>query len=72
MKSASTNSFLVDKDRFGYVYGSILQYNAMAVASAASEAANPGDAAAANTALNTAIAGLAATNEIAAAVLVLD
>ena len=69
MKSASANSFLVNKDRFGYVYGSILQYNAMAVASAAaSEAANPGDAAAANTALNTAIAGLAATNEIAAAV----
>ena len=55
MKSASANSFLVDKDRFGYIYGSILQAKA-AVTAAADDAA-----------LVTAFTALSATNELAAA-----
>ena len=26
MKSATANTFLVNKDRMGYIYGSVLQY----------------------------------------------
>ena len=56
MKSASANSFLVDKDRFGYIYGSILQAKAAVTAAAADDAA-----------LVTAFTALSATNELAAA-----
>ena len=55
MKSASANSFLVDKDRFGYIYGSILQAKA-AVTAAADDAA-----------LVAAFTALSETNELAAA-----
>jgi len=55
MKSASANSFLVNKDRFGYMYGSILQAKA-AVTAAADDAA-----------LIAAFTTLSATNELAAA-----
>ena len=55
MKSATANSFLVNKDRMGYMYGSILQTTA-AAAGAADDAA-----------LVTAMTALAATNEFAAA-----
>ena len=55
MKSATANSFLVNKDRMGYIYGSILQTTA-AVTAAADDAA-----------LVAGMTTLAATNELAAA-----
>ena len=64
MKSATANTFLVNKDRMGYIYGSILQYVATRdVAIAANTAGGVVDQAAVNTALTP----LAATNEFAAA-----
>ena len=55
MKSATANSFLVDKDRMGYIYGSILQTTAAATAAADDAALVAG------------MTTLAATNELAAA-----
>ena len=55
MKSATANSFLVDKDRMGYIYGSILQTTAAATAAADDAALVAG------------MTALAATNEFAAA-----
>ena len=55
MKSATANSFLVDKDRMGYIYGSILQTTAAATAAADDAALLAG------------MTTLAATNEFAAA-----
>ncbi len=68
MKSASANTFLVNKDRFGYMYGSILQY--LQVRDAAINAAvDPNDLTALEEgAVVTAISALAGTNEFAAAV----
>jgi len=54
MKSASANSFLVNKDRFGYMYASLLQAKATQAA-AADDAALVAD-----------FTALAATNELAA------
>ena len=76
MKSATANTFLVNKDRMGYIYGSVLQYVATRDA-----AINANRAAGADTvlgtaddvidqaAVNTALTPLAATNEFAAAVI---
>ena len=55
MKSATANSFLVNKDRMGYIYGSILQTTAAATAAADDAALLAG------------MGALAATNEFAAA-----
>jgi len=55
MKSATANSFLVNKSRMGYIYGSILQATNAAVAGAASDAALIGE-----------FIKLAETNELAA------
>ena len=68
MKSASANTFLVNKDRFGYMYGSILQY--IQVRDAAINAAvDPTDLTELEEAdVVTAITTLAGTNEFAAAV----
>ena len=55
MKSATANSFLVNKDRMGYIYGSILQTTAAATAAADDAALLAG------------MTTLAATNEFAAA-----
>ena len=68
MKSASANTFLVNKNRFGYMYGSILQY--IQVRDAAINAAvDPTDLTALEEAdVVTAISALAGTNEFAAAV----
>ena len=68
MKSSSANSFLVRKDRFAYMYGSILQY--VQVRDAVINAAADPTALTAQEegAVVTAISALAGTNEFAAAV----
>ena len=58
MKSATANSFLVNKQRMGYIYGSILQTTNAAIAGAASDAALIGE-----------FVKLAETNEFAAGAL---
>ena len=70
MKSQTANSFLVNKQRMGYIYGSILQAtNAAVVAAAAGVAAGGGAAGtvAENTSLVTQFTALADSNELAAA-----
>ena len=54
MKSASANSFLVNKDRMGYIYGSVLQTTAAATAAADDAALLAG------------MGAIAGTNELAA------
>ena len=69
MKSPTANSFLVDKSRFGYMYGSILQYQATKAAQIAAAADPTALTAAEEAAMNTALATLGQTNEFAAAVM---
>ncbi len=69
MKSSSANSFLVNKDRFGYMYGSILQYQAVKAAGIAGAADPTSLTAAEEAALNTTLATLGQTNEFAAGVM---
>ena len=76
MKSATANSFLVNRDRFGYIYGSALQYKMTRdLAIAANTAAGPDGTAGTDddiidqAAVQTALTPLGATNEFAAAAL---
>lgn len=69
MKSASANTFLVDKSRLGYIYGSILQYQSTKAAGIAAAVDPTALTAAEEAALNTTLATLGQTNEFAAAVM---
>ena len=64
-KNQTANSFLLNKDAFGYMYGKILDVQLSQAGAIATSAANGGNAAAQATAGANAIAALRTTNEIA-------
>ena len=64
-KNQTANSFLVNKNALGYMYGKILDVQLSQAGAAAAAAAGGGDAAAQATAGNNAIAALRGSNEIA-------
>ena len=64
-KNQTANSFLLNKDAFGYMYGKILDVQLSSAGAAAAAAQGGGDAAAQAAASATAIANLRTTNEIA-------